>query len=106
MANTPRDNSQNTPDRKDKANVDDPKRDRNNGGGRDQQQAQYGDQTDHPQRQRPDNKHDARKPQQRWNSITAASEARLNKTPRTERSGARLLPMAQVRSERRARHAG
>jgi hypothetical protein len=93
MANNPRDNSQNPQDRKDKASVDDPKRDRINDGGRDQQQAeqdkqgQQGDQTDHPQTQHPDNKHDARKPQQRWNSIAAASAARLNDKPRTKGPG-------------------
>jgi hypothetical protein len=69
MANNPRDNSQNTPDRKDKANVDDPKRDRNNGGGRDQQQAQQGKQGQQggqdDRSPRRDDKRDERRPQQR-----------------------------------------
>lgn len=111
-ANDPRDNSQNPQDHKDKASVDDPERDRINDGGRDQQQAeqdkqgQQGDQTDHPQTQRPDSKHDASKPQQRQNSIVAASAARLNDKPRTKRSRACLLRMTQVRSQRDARPAG
>lgn len=44
MPNNPCDNNQNTPDRKHKTNVTDPTRDRNNGGGQDQQQAKQGKQ--------------------------------------------------------------
>ena len=69
MANNPRDNNQNTPDRKHKANVTDPKRDRNNGGGRDQQQAEQGKQGQQggqdDRSPRPNDKRDERKPQQR-----------------------------------------
>lgn len=69
MPNNPRDNNQNTPDRKHKANVTDPKRDRNNGGGRDQQQAEQGKQGQQggqdDRSPRPDDKRDERKPQQR-----------------------------------------
>jgi hypothetical protein len=69
MPNNPRDNNQNTPDRKHKANVTDPKRDCNNGGGRDQQQAEQGKQGQQggqdDRSPRPDDKRDERKPQQR-----------------------------------------
>jgi hypothetical protein len=69
MPNNPRDNNQNTPDRKHKANVTDPKRDRNNGGGRDQQQAEQGKQGQQggqdDRSPRPNDKRDERKPQQR-----------------------------------------
>lgn len=69
MPNNPRDNNQNTPDRKHKTNVTDPKRDRNNGGGRDQQQAEQGKQGQQggqdDRSPRPDDKRDERKPQQR-----------------------------------------
>ncbi len=69
MPNNLRDNNQNTPDRKHKANVTDPKRDRNNGGGRDQQQAEQGKQGQQggqdDRSPRPDDKRDERKPQQR-----------------------------------------
>ena len=69
MPNNPRDNNQNTPDRKHKANVTDPKRDCNNGGGRDQQQAEQGKQGQQggqdDRSPRPNDKRDERKPQQR-----------------------------------------
>ena len=69
MPNNPRDNNQNTPDRKHKANVTDPKRDCNNGRGRDQQQAEQGKQGQQggqdDRSPRPDDKRDERKPQQR-----------------------------------------
>ena len=72
MPNNLRDNNQNTPDRKHKANVTDPKRDCNNGRGRDQQQAEQGKQGKQGQQggqddrsPRPDDKRDERKPQQR-----------------------------------------
>ena len=69
MPNNLRDNNQNTPDRKHKANVTDPKRDRNNGGGRDQQQAEQGKQGQQggqdDRSPRPNDKRDERKPQQR-----------------------------------------
>ena len=74
MANNPRDNTTNPQDRpedrKDKTNVGDPNRDRDNDGGRRQQEAQQnqrgqqGQQGQNPQQQRPDDKRDQRKPQQ------------------------------------------